>query len=413
MAGNEDQTPPNRSAEDDRFMLTLLKYDKIREKSRQSSACALDIKFAKQTLADIRKELVQKKAMDKRHMNSTFCTKDGAEVSDNLVFKEYFLWNSEGGERSDKAIDTGKPYHLYSRSKKLLGEMDAEVKAYQKENLDLSLVTEDPRLRSLPNTTDRYAADMSEKQWAIVMRNNNLLCGQVPIVTDESGGGMVGLEPAHAPDMTFRIPRYRISDSVNVDMMETQDALQTSMAHGGFSQNAIQASVGGNIWGVSAAAKYGKTEKESKGKADSKFRDTKHMYISYDFPRVEIFLDEGSLKVSKECQADLDRLRQHPTKDELDRFYKKYGYLFVPQVQLGGRLYSIEESANFGSNSVAEKSEMFKTAAGASFSGFGLQAEVNYSKEKSDKNKTEKSQSKLDHSITWHADGGDTLLCNK
>ncbi|OJJ45200.1 hypothetical protein ASPZODRAFT_143848 [Penicilliopsis zonata CBS 506.65] len=316
-------------------------------------------------------------------------------------------------------------FHLYIKPKKIFGEMNAAVKAFYDGKMDLSLSSK-PSLPSAKaeklssaysssawaaggsqNTT--YAADMTERERAIVMRNNNLLCGQIPLTDDE--GNIIGLQPAHVPafaikkrvlydydlpvsvkgdvDMEFRIPRYQIMDSANVDVMETQDALQTSMALSGFSQSVIQASAGGAIAGVSGAVKYGQTKHNSNGAANSKFNDKKQMYISYDFPRVELFLDEDSLKISKECQADLNRLREHRTKTELERFHRKYGYCFVPQVQLGGRLYSIEDSDNFGSASTVEKTAMFKAAAGASISGYGFQADGSWSRETSNSDKTE------------------------
>lgn len=82
-------------------------------------------------------------------------------------------------------------------------------------------------------------------------------------------------------------------------------------------------------------------------------------------------------------------------------------------MQIGGRLYSVENTSSIAGTSTEKKASALKAAASASVSGFGFQAEVSASHETTENWKVEKSNSSSMHSITWHADGGDTLLCNK
>ncbi|OGM47746.1 hypothetical protein ABOM_004289 [Aspergillus bombycis] len=151
--------------------------------------------------------------------------------------------------------------------------------------------------------------------------------------------------------MEFRIPRFRVTDKAHVDVLELKSSLQVSMAESAFSQTTVEASPGGSFCGASAGVKAGYSESASSSSAAS-------------FPRVEIYLDQESLKVSAECKADLDILRSKRTR-----------HVFVPQVQPGGRLYSIKSSQSFGLASKKQKSSMMKASTSASFAGFGAKAD--------------------------------------
>ncbi|GAB1200393.1 hypothetical protein APSETT444_009765 [Aspergillus pseudonomiae] len=228
-----------------------------------------------------------------------------------------------------------------------------------------------------------HPSDLSEKQWATVLRNNDMLCGHyLKAGRAEEGLVFTGLEPRYYPDydipagaaegdfkapsMDFRIPRFRITDKARVDVLELKSSLQVSMAESAFSQTTVEASM-------------------------------------IQFPRVEVYLDQESLEVSAECKRDLDILRQMRTKEELERFYKKYGHVFVPQVQLGGRLYSIESSQSFGSATKEQRTQMMKASASASFSGYGAKAEVSASHEKNTaQEKTSTSTNELANKAVYH-----------
>jgi hypothetical protein len=56
---------------------------------------------------------------------------------------------------------------------------------------------------------------------------------------------------------------------------------------------------------------------------------------------------------------------------------------------------------------------MLKAAASASVSGYGFQAEVNYSHAENTGDKKTSTEKKMTHSMSWSAEGGDTTLCNK
>lgn len=128
---------------------------------------------------------------------------------------------------------------------------------------------------------------------------------------------------------------------------------------------------------------------------------------------MELILNEETLELSNECKADIQNLRGRRTFQELDHFEKRYGIFFARSVHLGGKLVSIDESDSVAGANLSEKTKMLKAAAGASVSGYGFQAEVNYSHEENSGTKVASTKKKMTHSMSWSAEGGETTLCNK
>lgn len=89
------------------------------------------------------------------------------------------------------------------------------------------------------------------------------------------------------------------------------------------------------------------------------------------------------------------------------------GHFFATRVQLGGTLFSSEDSSTFGKTTQAERASAMKASASLSFSSPYFQASLSASHEAQTASATEAKDSKFAKSIAWKAKGGDTLLCNK
>lgn len=131
------------------------------------------------------------------------------------------------------------------------------------------------------------------------------------------------------------------------------------------------------------------------------------------FPRVGLPLHTEFLELTKQCKTDIDILKRDRTMQRVEWFLNRYGSIFISEVQLGGRLYSTQHSSSFGNASAEQKSEMLKYAASASISGWGAHLSASFSHDEQSGSKSTASASNLSRSLIWHADGGDTLLCNK
>lgn len=112
-------------------------------------------------------------------------------------------------------------------------------------------------------------------------------------------------------------------------------------------------------------------------------------------------LDEDQLELSPECKDDLDTLRQEHTQAALDHFHRKYGKVLEPEVHLGGRLFSSEESESVAGSTLSEKITGLKAAAGLSVSGYGIQAKVDDSHEENTNEKQTVQNSSFSQAITW------------
>ncbi|KAL4920136.1 hypothetical protein BDW62DRAFT_199224 [Aspergillus aurantiobrunneus] len=418
-----------------KMKVILLKYDIDEKASKPSGAAMLEHSNKDKELGEIRQALVKQKALDK-HAKSPFCTKDGAEVNDELTFVDYLAFNNVHDSVEDSAQDDATPekpedgasegerakrakrtkrtrrsrsrlpnseiYSLYCVNQPGITEREtrgpnANIKEFLGKALDLQMQDKStfleavaPKLQSAFQYSDwkastssnpaTYPYDMDEKDWDAVMSNNNLLYGIKPV---EDENGVKQLEPAHFPafaikpraihhfmrdsssaekvstnqNAKFRIPRFYIVDASNVDVLETQNSLQASMATSAFNQTTIEASASGSIMGVDIAVKAGYSKQSNTAAASSGFNENKHMYISYNFPRVGIPLDPDFLELSDECKADLTTLKGNRTVQRLDWFYDRYGTIFNSEIQLGGRLYSFQDSSSFGSATVSQKSE--------------------------------------------------------
>jgi hypothetical protein len=69
--------------------------------------------------------------------------------------------------------------------------------------------------------------------------------------------------------------------------------------------------------------------------------------------------------------------------------------------------------STFAGATTAEAASAMKASASASLSGPWIQLSASYAKEKQENSSGGNKISQLQRSISWQAQGGDTLLCNK
>lgn len=208
----------------------------------------------------------------------------------------------------------------------------------------------------------------------------------------------------------LRIPDYIVDDKSYVSIYETTTALQASLATSSFSEFDVSASASGGFFGCSlgASASYG--ESSSNSSASSSSSSGKQVTIAYNFPRVTIFLDNRSLELTTQAQASLDRIHD---KAGLTEFLENYGEFFATRVQLGGRLFATESVDTSSSASIDKIKNSMRAAASVSFSGYGAVASVSTSGQSASANSASSSTTESTTALTWQANGGDSLLCNK
>ncbi|KAL7941068.1 hypothetical protein V8C42DRAFT_336017 [Trichoderma barbatum] len=353
--------------------------------------------------------------------------------------------------------ETDKVYRVYLKAKKATDISDF-VKDRMAKELDLDLTKNKPELlkTQIQELVSSYSpaaytaivgsvkhvepADMSEKHWGVVLRNNSILNGHRIVFSGENSQSkpekvkfrrierapytaFVLLPRDFEPhDVTFdtdikaykqyRIPRYMISDDSYIDVFETQSSLSTAIAKSSFSQTEVEASVSGGAFGISAGVSAGFSQNESEAVSRSTSESTKSMNVSYNFPRVVLHLDPESVTLSNDCKTHIEQLKQSNSVDKLIDFHKKYGHFFATRIELGGRLYSSQESSSIGGADMTENATAMKAAASLAISSSFVQVSASASHEKQKADNDATNTNKFKASISWEAQGGNTLLCN-
>lgn len=411
------------------------------------------------TLAAIRYLLVKDKKLDSGKARLAFCSKDGASLGDTFKWGLYHALVSDK-ETDEDSKDTPKSkkselstvnvYDVYLKvPKSNPRELSKQAQDLLDSKLDMDLVKNKPELitATLKELASNYdhdkfkaedggnvvsASSMSENQWDDVLRNTHFLNGHRIVFSKDESGKSVFQRIDRAPYSAFsikartisalekgdksikleekyQIPRYIVTDNSYVNVFETASLLSSSVASSSFSQTDIEASAGGSMFGVSASAKAGFSESESSALASSNSSSTRNMNITYNFPRAILHLDARCLELTPECQTALKTVKD---KKSLLQFHHDFGHFFATNVQLGGKLYASEQFTSSEKGDSSNKVNAMKASASVSVSGYGMQASASASHEEQKSGSETSNSSHMQKTLTWEAQGGDTILCN-
>lgn len=153
-------------------------------------------------------------------------------------------------------------------------------------------------------------------------------------------------------------------------------------------------------------------------------------FINSQFPRVEVLLDQASLRPTDECLKDWNNTKGV---DELkERFFDKYGTpntqnwieilknsldypgrYFPTRIQLGGKLTTSQEHNAKDNVSIEEKKKAMRWSAGVSFNTPWGGASFNTSHGKQSGSLANTNDANMTGNMNWEACGGDTLLGNR
>ncbi|RAL09118.1 uncharacterized protein BO97DRAFT_352547, partial [Aspergillus homomorphus CBS 101889] len=404
-------------------------------------------------LSDIRDLLVGEKVLEPRLLWSTFCNQRGAKVQDTTSFQTYLqILNEKSSELGDRSEDNADTYRVYLKSKKII-EMDHLVGLLDrgsKVDLDKKIaalpVADQPKAPAVPtsfshniflNPTTTFSivhpADMSEKHWSVVMRNNSLLHAYRVLDLGDKGGKLVErslypsfvLKPRNfwnyqisataevdsiaGQKQMLRIPRFRIDDDSYIRQYEEKRSVARAIAESCLSETDAKLAIEGGAFGYSASASASWGESKSSASTSSTNENSRIMTITYNFPRVVIDFDPTGLDLSDELKEDLATV---DTAEAVDIFKNKYGRFIATRVQLGGRLHSSEESSSTDAAATAAQAKSMRAAAALSFSSPWVQASASASHSSSSNSSSENKSSASTSTISWEAHGGDTLQCN-
>jgi len=204
-----------------------------------------------------------------------------------------------------------------------------------------------------------------------------------------------------------------IRDTPHIDITEVSSEFQSSLVDNAFSARSLEAMVSGGTPLVSASVSAGIKSESSKGSGSNEGSQRREYRATYNFPRVSLFLDEYTLKVSKYCDEALKALKSAPTIDNLRQFQRRFGVIFAQEVTLGGRLESTKAADSSFSAENSSVKDALKASLGAAFSYGPASASANASMENQVGHDAGKNNQKASSAISYTARGGDTLLCAK
>ncbi|KAF7589489.1 hypothetical protein BBP40_004243 [Aspergillus hancockii] len=439
-------------------------YDVDADSSKQASVAPFDVDdldaFKKKSLGEVRNLLIKENVLNSRQQQSAFCTNAGAEVRDKTVFSVYLGLLAASKASGDTKALAATPeteenkYDVYLAAKPKT-KRETPEKGFLTDRLNVSVdngkvTMPEAKWKELESTFNKgdyqasadtytYPSEMTEQDWNRVIRNNSLLSGNVFTIVENKTAGEdksqkfiakvdKAVYPAFKliprtferyemdtkPDIDanpeYHIPRFIIADDSYVAVFETANAVSSSLASSSFSQTDIEGSVGGGAGGFSGEVKAGFSQNTQNAIKDASSSEHRVMNISYNFPRVVLNFDNSSVELTDQCKKDLQGIE---STDDLVRWHSKYGQFFARRVELGGRLFSSESSSNIGGSNASENANRMKAAASASFSSPYVQASVSASHQRETTDSEARAESKLEKSISWRAQGGNTLLANK
>ncbi|KAI9041140.1 Membrane attack complex component/perforin [Aspergillus affinis] len=434
-------------------LLHVSLVDKATEAIKQLIIVSLEDASIKgvDTLGDIRKLLAEHRALNVRQQQYSFCIPSGAKATDSLKWSKY--------KQLLKTEDPPK-LEVYLLQTKLEGGIDDTTKEFLNQKLDAALTKEPSEANkaqikelvsayvasaytATPGGKISHPAELADRDWDIVLRTTSLLHGySIATTGDKNSSILLGIERVTRPAFVIkeremslyegfidskkpqggphairtRIPLFNVTDGSSVHVFETKNEVATELARSAFSQTDVETALGGGAAGFSAAVKASLSVQDKQAVENAKKSTQSQIHISYNFPRVVVYLDKDSLELTDECKTDLRACVPAGTAEldteKVQELFKKYGHFLPTRVELGGRLHSTEQLTQDNKSDAASVSHALKVAASLSFSSPYVQASASASHEHLEESKSQAQASSLSKSICWEADGGDTLLCN-
>ncbi|EXU98127.1 hypothetical protein X797_008734 [Metarhizium robertsii] len=367
-------------------------------------------------LSDLR-SLIVKDTRCVELLQFPFCLASGAVVQDSMSV-EYYL------SKCLKIDAKGQAIEVFMKDEKLPTETGWNdfVPSYYSS--------------PLTGTNARHVSELEEKQWGVVVETNQLCYGISTITEDvtivEKGKKktetrVFGVQKPKYPatrkvlsdtvassmvknvELNLRIPRYTNDDVSYVAFRYSTSAAQESLARQGFSQTDISASGSGGAFGCSVDASASLSVAENTSNQSSTATSKGKATMSYNFPRVTMFLDELGLELTPQCEQDLKAIQDAAG---YSRFLKRYGEFFSTTVQLGGSLFASEEYETSSDSSREATAKSLKAAAAVSLGGVGYSGSVSASHQQSSQEARGASNEESSKTLIWEANGGNTLLCN-
>ena len=207
-------------------------------------------------------------------------------------------------------------------------------------------------------------------------------------------------------------PLWEVCDDSRIKIETVSTKLQLASAAQGFSSASVEAAVATSAVSFAADASAGFGTKSSSASSSSTGTKSEQMHATYEFPRVRLYLDEDSISLSNDCADAIHKIEHTKSYQEIQKFYRTYGHLFVTRVKLGGRLRATRFLSANEATTMGATQNAWKASIAASFSSVTTSGSAKASMESGSSSEHKSDSSSVNESICWEAHGGNTTLAN-
>lgn len=208
----------------------------------------------------------------------------------------------------------------------------------------------------------------------------------------------------------LQMPFFQVEDSTLVEVYETRNDLQRSLARNAFSRRSIETNLSAGDFGVNVGPLWRRDAGRNAAATDSTDLREQEYYAAYIYPRARIFLDQEELQISRQCQMELTDLERRPSLQALNTFYRRYGHVFVTSVLLGGQQKTTKFAGAVEREDNARQEDAIRWAVGAKVNAPYANVGLQYGRDKGTvEDSTEKDYINSSY-LALTATGGDTLL---
>ncbi|KAL1980483.1 hypothetical protein VTN96DRAFT_4039 [Rasamsonia emersonii] len=242
-------------------ILNIRTFDSHSEPVKEHSCVTVPKEAQDKTLSELRKKLVDAKVLDSKVRRSPFCNVKGAVIGDETKFSLYLRIIDEKETEKDPRADDGHPEGSCSNTAKpsTPDRFNAGSEKFDPKALKdlVSSFSASNFVASTGSGNAKHPVDMTEADWDVVLKRNNLLSGNSVTLTKVQDPE-TEIETTQARKMLSseeteveskiqlkdtRVPLFQDNDKSYVEVTETKTALSNMMAKESFSQTDVEASV--------------------------------------------------------------------------------------------------------------------------------------------------------------------------
>jgi hypothetical protein len=209
-----------------------------------------------------------------------------------------------------------------------------------------------------PTESIDHVADLGHDDWDKLVKLNGILRAW----KGEYSGSKLSIHRAPKPALALKDEEleFEVSDDSFTETRESSTRIERDMTLKGFTESRIHAALAGGAHGLTLGL-GGNISWHTNDTSDS--RDTSDIttiHGFYNFPRVTIHLEPGSLKLSDACVKFMKKHKNNENNEEvLKEFFQQFGGMLATRVALGGRLCTKQEvKSEQQSIMIEEKNEM-------------------------------------------------------